>query len=224
MADNDKIKRPAAPSVGIGKKPKGKPKDKSPERELSPTDLDHREQVIRNMREHGFHLTDEAVVEYMTLHYEALADGERKFGRPTKYHPDMDEYVISLGKRGYSMKQIASTLNVTYHTLWNWGQENPDFFHALARAREGAQHWWETIGQAALFSKDFNTFIWNKVITNRFRADYTERKGLPYDPKAPDETEKIDSGVVQLDLAALTDEQREALMLAIEGTTPEEDE
>jgi len=39
---------------------------------------------------------------------------------------------------------------------------------------------------------------------------------LPYDPKSPEEVEKIDDGVVSLDLRALTPEQREALAIAIE--------
>jgi len=209
MVDDSK---PLGPRPSGGKKKSGKAQGP----EITPNQQAHREQVLKNMRDHGFPITDEAVIDYMTLHYEAMEEGQKKFGRPTKYLPAMNEYVVYLGKRGYSMKQIASMLNVSHKKLYEWAEENEDFREALARAREGSQHWWETIGQSALFAERFNTFIWNKIVSSRFRQDYTDRKGLPYDPKSPEEVEKIDDGVVSLDLRALTPEQREALAIAIE--------
>jgi DNA-binding CsgD family transcriptional regulator len=181
-----------------------------------------REEIIKLMKEHGFHVTDEAFLDFMGMHLETVSHVEKSIGRPTKYHPLLDDWAIWLGKRGYSLKQIASMMGVSYETLYEWGRTNATFSEALTRAREAAQNWWETVGQASLFSRDFNTFIWNKIISNRFRSDYTDRKGLPYDPKSPDEIEKVDDGVVSLDLRALTREQREILAIAIEGAQKQE--
>ncbi len=202
----------------LGARPSGgkKKSGKEPKAELTPSQQTHREKVLKIMQEHGFPVTDEAVIDFMSLHLEAVERGEKLKTRPSKYLPEMNEYVIFLGKRGYSIKQIASMLDVSHFTLYDWAEENEEFSQSLARAREGAQNWWETIGQSALFAERFNTFIWNKIISNRFRQDYTDRKGLPYDPKAPEEIEQVDDGAVTLDLRALTREQREALAIAIE--------
>ena len=195
-----------------GRKKKGKKQGP----QITQSQQDRREKVLKIMQEHGFPITDEAVIDFMTLHHEAIERGEKLKGRPSKYLPEMNEYVVFLGKRGYSMKQIASMLDVSHFTLYDWAEQNEEFSQSLARAREAAQNWWETIGQSALFAERFNTFIWNKIVSSRFRQDYTDRKGLPYDPKSPEEVEKIDDGVVSLDLRALTPEQREALAIAIE--------
>jgi len=209
MVDDSK---PFGPRPSGGKKKAGK----APDQEITEDQQARRERVMKIMQEHGFPITEEAVIDFMSLHLEAVERGEKLKTRPSKYLPEMDEYVIFLGKRGYSIKQIASMLDVSWRTLYDWADENEGFSQALARAREGAQNWWETIGQSALFAERFNTFIWNKIVSSRFRQDYTDRKGLPYDPKAPEEIEKVDDGVVTLDLRALTREQREALAIAIE--------
>lgn len=221
VAEQKPKKKPAKKaSNGQGKSEERQKKDA----ERAEAEQARREQVIVLMKEHGFHVTDEDFLDFMGMHLDVADNVERSVGRPTKYHPLLDEWAIYLGKRGYSMKQIASMMGVSHETLWSWGKTNPTFSDALVRAREASQNWWETVGQAALFSRNFQTFIWNKIVSTRFRSDYTDRKGLPYDPKAPDEVEKIDTGVVQLDLRALTREQRDILAIAIEGAISEGNE
>lgn len=201
-----------------GKKGKKRPTKE----EKTKTELERRERVLMMMKDHGFPITDEAVIEYMERHLEALEEVYANVGRPTKYFPELDGWVIWLGNRGYSIKQIAAMMGVAVSRLYEWGQNNPSFQDALACAREGAQNWWETIGQAALFAEKFNTFIWNKIVSNRFRQDYTDRKGVPYDPKAPDEI--VLESVLEIDPRLLTAKELEIVDRAIERTRKQESE
>lgn len=203
----------------VEKKKKGKRPTKE---ERTEAELERRERVLKMMKDHGFPISDEAVIEYMERHLEALEEVYANVGRPSKYFPELDEWVIWLGNRGYSIKQISAMFGVNQDTLFHWAKENPAFSEALARAREGAQNWWETIGQAALFAERFNTFIWNKIVTSRFRQDYTDRKGLPYDPKAPDEI--IVESVLEIDPRLLTAKELEIVDRAIAKTKAQESE
>lgn len=200
-----------------GKKGKKRPTKE----ERTQAELARRERVLNMMRQHGFPITDEAVIEYMERHLEALENIHANVGRPTKYFPELDDWVIWLGNRGYSLKQISAMMGVSHETLYAWARENPSFSEALAHAREGAQSWWETIGQASLFSRDFNTFVWNKIVSNRFRRDYTDQKGLPYDPnKAQDEM--VVEGVLEIDPRLLTSKELEIVDRAIAKSKKQE--
>jgi len=184
-----------------------------------------REQTLERLRENGFPLTEESAIEALMIHYEAETKVEAlmdKLGRPTKYHPILCEWAIWLGKRGYSIRQIAVLFNVSHETLYAWARNFPDFSDALARAREGAQSWWETVGQAAVFSKTFQFGLWNKIVSSRFRADYVDQRALPYDPKDSGETTK--ERLIVLDPADLTLDQKEAVLTAIEAARQKEEE
>lgn len=201
-----------------GKKGKKRPSKE----ERTKAELERRERVLLMMKEHGFPISDEAVIDYMERHLHALEEVYANVGRPTKYFPELDEWVLWLGNRGYSIKQMASMMGVSHEALYQWGRDNPSFSDALARAREAAQSWWETIGQAALFAEKFNSFIWNKIVSSRFRQDYTDRKGLPYDPKAPDEI--VVESVLEIDPRLLTAKELEIVDRAIAKTKQQESE
>ncbi len=206
-----------------GKKKGKKTKDQMAKEAKTQAELERRERILRMMRDHGFPISDEAVVEYMERHLEALESVHANIGRPTKYFPELDDWVVWLGARGYSMKQITAIMGVSHETLYHWARENQSFSEALARARDLAQSWWETIGQASLFSRDFNTFIWNKIVSNRFRKDYTDQKGLPYDPsKAQDEI--VVEGVLEIDPRLLTSKELEIVDRAIAKSKKQESE
>ena len=214
--DDDKI---------VEMRPGGKKKSKKrpTKEERTEIELARRERVLSMMRDHGFPITDDAVVDYMERHLEAIESVYANVGRPTKYFPELDEWVVWLGARGYSMKQIAAMIGVSHETLYHWSRENPSFSESLARARDCAQNWWETIGQASLFSRDFNTFVWNKIVSNRFRRDYTDQKGLPYDPnKAQDEI--VVEGVLEIDPRLLTSKELEIVDRAIAKSKKQESE
>lgn len=96
-------------------------------------------------------------------------------GRPTKYNPDYCEQVIQLGKQGKSRVQIACELDVDPKSLRDWADAHPEFSLALTRAKAEEQNWWENTGQTALFADKFNSAVWAKSMSARFRDDYTEK-------------------------------------------------
>lgn len=188
-----------------------------------PTDPheDRRQRIIEWMYQHGFPIHDPDMLESMVQYVDYKDRFRSVMGRPTEYHPSLCKYAIEMGERGYSLKQIASVFSVTYSTLWNWGRAHPDFFEALARAREGAQAYWEMVGQAGIIGKGFNFPVWNKIVSSRFRSDYTDRKGLPYDPNEP-ETVMGPGEMLELDPRDLTEEQKKVLRIAIAKATKQE--
>lgn len=212
------IKSGDQPADGDAEKKTKAEREKEDQRQR---EAERRAKIIENMRVNGLPVTDEAAINFVESFYYAQDDVYQSFGRPTKYDPKMDEWVVSLGAKGYSLAQIAFLFGVSRDTLYEWGRENGDFSYALTRAREAAQNWWEMIGQASLFSEKFQFGVWNKVVSTRFRKDYTDRKGLPYDPNEP-ETIMGPGEVLELDPRDLTEEQKKVLRIAIAKATKQE--
>jgi len=103
-------------------------------------------------------------------------EDKKTIGAPPKYNEEYCELVEGLGRAGKSITQIAVQIGVVRKTLYNWEQEYPAFLHALTRARESAQAWYEDIGQRGLtMGKDFNASTWAKQVSCRFPKDYTEK-------------------------------------------------
>lgn len=99
-------------------------------------------------------------------------------GRPTSYRPEYCEQVIELGKRGKSITQIACTLQVDKTTVYEWVKVHPEFSHALSRARQEAQGWYEDIGQTGIFAEGFNASTWAKQVSCRFPDDYRDTSNV----------------------------------------------
>lgn len=192
-------------------------------REKKEAELSRRESIIQNLKDHGFPVTDEAALDFIEGYFNTATWIQDQLGRPNLYDERMDDWAVLLGARGYSLAQIAFIFGVSRDTLYEWGRKNRSFSDALARAREAAQNWWEVVGQSSLFATKFNSFVWNKIVSSRFRKDYTDRKGLPYNPTEP-ETIEAAAEVMQLDPRDLTEEQREILRIAIEAAKIQEDE
>lgn len=104
------------------------------------------------------------------------------FGRPTLYRPEFCEEVVRHGAEGLSRVQIAAELMVSRQTLHDWEKAYPDFLDAMTRARDLSQAWFEKMGQRGLRlpTKEFNTALWAKQVSNRFREDYTDRKEVEH--------------------------------------------
>ena len=102
----------------------------------------------------------------------------RPVGRPSKYDPDYCERVITLGKLGKSIEQIACELNVGTRTIYEWRDVHEDFSRALEMAKEFEQNWWETIAQTHMIEeKDcakLNASIWSRSMAARFPKKYRE--------------------------------------------------
>ena len=82
--------------------------------------------------------------------------------------------VVELGKEGKSPVQIAVALGVSRPTLLAWAEQYPEFSTALLRAKECEQDWWENMGQTNLGTREFNSAVWSKSMSARFRQDYTD--------------------------------------------------
>lgn len=99
-------------------------------------------------------------------------------GRPTAYDPSHCETVIELGKAGKSLVQMAAHFDVTRETIYEWARVHPQFSDALSRAKTHSQDWWENAGQTGMLGGQFNNGVWNKVMSCRFREDYSEPKNV----------------------------------------------
>lgn len=106
-------------------------------------------------------------------------------GRPSKYDPAYCERVIELGKEGKSLVQIAVALDMPKSTLQSWADQHIEFSAALTRAKQCEQAWWENKGQEGLTADKFNSAVWSKSMSARFREDYTERRELAGVPDQP---------------------------------------
>lgn len=96
------------------------------------------------------------------------------FGRPTKYRPEMCEQVLALGAEGKSKTEIAFELGVDRGTLDDWAVAHPDFRHAITRAKQAEQAWWERQGRTNLTTQIFQASMWSRSMAARFPDDWRE--------------------------------------------------
>ena len=106
---------------------------------------------------------------------------EKEMGRPPKYDEEYCEKVISLGKEGLSLTQIALELDISRSTLYEWRDKYDDFSDALKRAREFAQGFWENaLKQAALGTNPEgvtpNPTLMIFQMKNRFPDEWREKQ------------------------------------------------
>ena len=103
---------------------------------------------------------------------------KRPVGRPTLYDPKYCEEVVTLGRIGKSVEQIASILNVSLRTMYLWRDTYEEFMHALDDAKTYEQAWWEE--QAAAYmvenkeSDRLNATLWSRSMAARFPKKYRE--------------------------------------------------
>ena len=99
-------------------------------------------------------------------------------GRPTKYSPSMLPIIEELASQGAGKVEIAVALGITRATLYNWTQDNPDFFDIMQKADQSAQAWWEKTGREATFGAfpAFNSAAYIFQMKNRFRRDWQDIK------------------------------------------------
>lgn len=100
----------------------------------------------------------------------------RPVGRPTLYDPSYCERLIRLAENGNSLTQCAVKLGLDKATLLSWAEVHPEFNTAMAMATEACKCWWEDMGMVGMVSDKFNTGIWVRSMSARFRDEYVERK------------------------------------------------
>jgi hypothetical protein len=97
--------------------------------------------------------------------------------RPPEYKPEYCDIANDLGKAGKSITQIASALNVTRRTVYNWMNDYPEFLYACELGKTHAEAQFEEIGQAQLVAPTpgFQAGLYNKMMSCRFPETYTDK-------------------------------------------------
>lgn len=70
---------------------------------------------------------------------------------------------------------MASVLNTTRQTLYEWAASHVEFGDALARARDLEQAWWEQHAQDNLKTKVYQAQLWRYSMAGRFKDEYGDR-------------------------------------------------
>lgn len=116
----------------------------------------------------------------VTRKIRGLPGAEQNIGRWSTFKLEYVPRIIQLGKKGYSVSQIASQLGVPKTTFYSrWMKEIPEFVDAIELAMTHAQALWEgRIDHLAVKASKGDgpkvtatTF----VLRNRFRDDYHEK-------------------------------------------------
>lgn len=105
------------------------------------------------------------------------------------YDPKFCAVVIAAGAEGKSETQMAIACNITRATLRNWARDpkKPEFGAAVALAHDLSRTWWEQTGQENLKQFGFQSGLYNKIISCRFRKDYGDAVDVNHgsDPDRP---------------------------------------
>lgn len=99
------------------------------------------------------------------------------YGRPTPYKEEFCQLAIECGKKGMSIAEIGAECGVSKQTVYNWMKTHKSFFDAMQTAVSLAQSWYEKMGRENVITdndKKFNTALYNKIVSCRFRDDYSE--------------------------------------------------
>jgi hypothetical protein len=121
---------------------------------------------------------------------------KRGRGQPTKYDPAYCDQVVEWGKQGYSREMIAGELDVSWNTLINWMEANPDFLAALETAKMQELIFFEKIGIQYMVERPqgdkLNTSIWSRSLAARFPQKYRENSKVEVTGK--------NDGAIQVDV------------------------
>lgn len=105
------------------------------------------------------------------------------------YNPKFCAVVIAQGELGKSETQMALACNVTRATLRRWAKDptKPEFVAAVSLAHDLSRMWWENTGQENLKQFGFQSGLYNKIISCRFRKDYGDQVDVNHgsDPDRP---------------------------------------
>ena len=97
-------------------------------------------------------------------------------GRPTSYRQEFCAHVIEWGRLGKSRTWMAANLEVDRKTIDNWASANPEFVHALSRAKALEQAYWEDLGHDGLSADRFNSGVWSKSMAARFPDEWRDKQ------------------------------------------------
>ena len=95
-----------------------------------------------------------------------------KWGRPTKYTPELPLQVVELMSQGYGLLETASKLFISVETFYDWSDPDsarfkPEFSEALRMGEQLSRAWWAEQGIKGLRDRDFNVSVWIFNMKNR---------------------------------------------------------
>ena len=105
-----------------------------------------------------------------------MTDNPKGPGQPTKYKPGFCATVIEVGSAGGWLCEMAEACDVHRNTMDNWAEAHPEFLEALSRAKQKSQAWFEKVGREGMTADKFNSALWQKQMSARHPAEYTERR------------------------------------------------
>lgn len=118
------------------------------------------------------------------------------------YREELLPEVVDAGRIGMSETEIASYIfDVPRATMRAMAKRHPELQRALDRARDHAKSWWESTARIRLRTPNFNTHLFNKIISCRFRDEYSERVTVEGDADRP-LVHKIERVIVKAPKAA----------------------
>jgi hypothetical protein len=103
---------------------------------------------------------------------------KRPEGRPSKYDPKYGEDIVALATDGASLLECALEIGVSKQTLFNWGEEHPEFLDALNRAKAKRQIWWERVHRSCASTGTGNAASIMFGLKNIAPDDYKDNIGL----------------------------------------------
>lgn len=98
--------------------------------------------------------------------------------RPTDYKPEYCDQVIEWGRMGKSLTWMASRLDISRETIYDWVKTKPEFSDAITRAKAHAQAHWEDLGEVGLSTQGFNASVYTKSMAARFPEDWRDNKAV----------------------------------------------
>ncbi len=131
---------------------------------------------------------------------------EKKQGNPrpwnaAEYKPNMPEIAFNKLKEGGAMVEVASELNISKDTLYNWiKQGNPNYKPELADAIKlgltKSEAFWTRMGYTSLHSQFFKVALYIFQMRNRFGWKGNDQ---------PDDDEKKEPSLPPLDKKAIAE-------------------
>lgn len=111
-------------------------------------------------------------------------------GRPSLYRPEYCDRVKELGRKGYSVVQMAADIGVARSSIEEeWPKAHPEFSVAFKLAKTLSQAWWEAKGQDNLITPqgmNFQSSVWSRSMAARFPADWRENTKVENTHANPD--------------------------------------
>jgi len=101
-------------------------------------------------------------------------------GRPTKYDPAFCEQVLPFMEQGYSTTALAGHLGVSRQTLYNWMEENPEFFDAVKEGMAASAIWWENCLRENAAKGEGNATSAIFGLKNRASDDWRDKRDHDY--------------------------------------------